>query len=242
MSRRMPLNPIQITFLFLVIVLPLSALENDSVSNDALKFCVSYYRDGYYNRTIECINDVLPKLTNTNDSLQAFKYLALSYGMINRIEQAESCFRQALEKDPNLEIDTLEFPPNIALIYNHVKLEKRIEQIDTTKLKAPVLKATPKKRSYGLATAMLSGAILSAGGAGFLFFRGLEARRDYSAERDQQKIDNAWNSFIYSIGGGGVCTLACGIFSWVFFSISGSDSGATLIIPQTDGITLLFEF
>jgi hypothetical protein len=223
MSRRMPLNPIQIIFLLLAIVLPLNALENDSVSNDALKFCVSYYRDGYYNRTIECINDVLPNLTNTNDSLQAFKYLALSYGM-------------------NMEIDTLEFPPNIALIYNHVKLEKKIERIDTTKLKAPVLKATPQKRSYGLATATLSGAILSAGGAGFLFFRGLEARRDYTVERDQQKIDNAWNSFIYSMGGGGVCTLACGIFAWVFFSISGSDSGTALIIPQTDGITLSFGF
>jgi tetratricopeptide (TPR) repeat protein len=242
MRCRVPSYPIQIAFLLLATVLPLSALENDSVVNDALKFCISYYRDGYYNRTAECINDALPNITNTNDSLQAFKYLALSYGMINRIDQAESCFRKALEINPGLDIDTLEFPPNIALIYNHVKLEKRIEQIDTMKLKAPAVKAPPPQRSYGLPTTMLTGAILSAGGAGYLFFNGLKARHDYSVERDQTKIDKKWNSFIYSMGGGGVCALACGFFTWMFFSLNSGDSGTAFVVPQTDGIALSFGF
>jgi tetratricopeptide (TPR) repeat protein len=242
MHRPVASYQVQIVFLLLSVVFIARANENDSTSNDGLKFCISYYRDGYYNRTVECINDLLPNVTNAHDSLLAFKFLALSYGMINRIEQAESCFRQALEKDPNMEIDTLEFPPNIALIYNHVKLEKKIEQIDSMKLKAPAVTAVPREPGYGLPTAMLTGAIVSAGGAGFLFFRGLKARHDYNLERDQEKIDQAWNSFIYSMSGGGVCVLACGIFTWAFISLNSNDSGSAVVVPQTYGIALSFRF
>ena len=242
MYRRLFSDPVKIVSFLFALFIPLAAIESDSVSNDGLKFCVSYYRDGYYNRVIECINDILPNLTNANDSLHAFKYLALSYGMVNRIEQAESCFRQAIEKDPTMEIDTLEFPPNIALIYKHVKLEKKVEQLSAPKAVAPAPKATPVKKNYGPPTVMLTGAIFSAGGAGFLFFKGLEARQDYSSAREQDKINNAWNSFIYSMAGGGVCTLACGIFTWVFFSLYGGGSGTALVIPQTDGIALSFGF
>jgi hypothetical protein len=181
-------------------------------------------------------------VTAITTGLLAFKFLALSYGMINRIKEAESSFRQALEKDPNLEIDTLEFPPNIALIYNHVKLEKKFKQIDTMKLKQPVVKSVPREKNYGLPTALLSGAILSAAGTGFLFFKSLEARHDYSLERDQSKIDKAWNSFIYSMSGGGVCALACGIFTWAFFSLDNGDEGTAVVVPQTDGIALSFRF
>lgn len=243
MYRRVLSHPVPIIFLLCTFTFPLAALENDSISNDGLKFCISYYRDGYYNRTIECINDILPKLTNANDSLQAFKYLALSYGMINRIEQAESCFRQAIETDPNMEIDTLEFPPNIALIYKHVKLEKKVERISTAKIDTPIVAAASTQKSSGLPTVMLTGAILSASGAGFLFFKGLEARQDYSLpDKDQNYYNKTWNTFIYAMGGGVISTGLCSIFTWMFFSLYGGDADAAAVVPKTDGIAFSFSF
>jgi tetratricopeptide (TPR) repeat protein len=219
--------------------------DQDSIRNDGLKFCVSFYRDGYYNRTVECINDILPKLQDSDDSLQALKYLALSYGMINRIEQAEACFRQALNKNPNLTIDTLEFPPNIALIYKHVKLEKKIEQIDTTsKANKQHKTAAPQPtRSLALPTVMLTGAILSAASAGFLYFKGFEARQEYSTpDKDQSFYDKNWNTFIYAMGGGVTSTVLCGACTWLFFAFLDDGSRHTLITPQPNGISLSITF
>jgi tetratricopeptide (TPR) repeat protein len=236
---------VRIILLHLAFMAPVEALDIDSISNDGLKFCISYYRDGYYNRTIECINHILPNLTHGHDSLQAYKYLALSYGMTNQIDKAESCFRQAIERNPKMEIDTLEFPPNIALIYNHVRLEKKVERLNATKANpppVPVQIAPPVKKSTGLPTIMLTGAILSAAGAGFLFFKGLESRHDYNLEHEQAKIDKAWNSFIYSVTGGGICTLACGVFTWMFFTLDGGDSGTAMVAPQLGGIVLSLGF
>ena len=98
------------------------AEEVSFVSNDKLTYCISEYRDGYYSRTIECIDNVLPDLTTNQDSVESFKMLALSYGMINQIEKAKMYFSMVLEKDSVAEIDTLAFPPNIAIIFNQVKL------------------------------------------------------------------------------------------------------------------------
>jgi tetratricopeptide (TPR) repeat protein len=218
------------------------AQDPDSVTNDGLKFCISYYRDGYYNRAVECVNDVLPLLSSRLDSLLSYKYLALSYGMINRIEKAQECFRLALEKDPAMEIDTLAFPPNIALIYNQVKLEQRLEQIDTTsqKEKPPVI--IREKRNMTLSAIALSCAVLSAGGAGFLFYKGYSARQEYSTiENNQALLDETWNTFIYSTIGGACCTVLCSISTFLFFNEAGGGSHAHLS-TDNGGVALSFMF
>ncbi|NLE00675.1 MAG: hypothetical protein GX640_12460, partial [Fibrobacter sp.] len=71
---------------------PAFADELDSISSDGLKTCISDYRNGFYSQVVDCINGVLPDLTSFNDSLKAYKVLALSFGMLNQVEMAKENF------------------------------------------------------------------------------------------------------------------------------------------------------
>ncbi|MBN1129761.1 MAG: hypothetical protein JXA71_12280 [Chitinispirillaceae bacterium] len=218
----------------------------DSVTSDGLKFCISYYRDGYYNRTIECINDVLPGLTVGNDSMCAYKYLALSYGMINRIEQAEECFRLALEKDSTMEIDTLEFPPNIALIYKHVKLERKVQQFDSAAPKPAASTTTLQvKKDRTVPALFVTGAVFCAGAGSVAFYNGYRARKEYSSLRPpknpQSEMDRVWSEFLLSIAGGSVATLVSGICLYFAFSYDPAPQPVALS-ADNGGIALSIAF
>ncbi|MBN1128706.1 MAG: hypothetical protein JXA71_06950 [Chitinispirillaceae bacterium] len=218
------------------------ASDPDSVTHDGMKFCISYYRDGYYNRVIECIKDVQASLSTRQDSILSYKYLAISYGMINQIEKAQECFSLALEKDPSMEIDTLAFPPNIALIYKQVKLERKLAQIDTTAGKETAV-VPREKRNTTFPALMLASAVLSAGGAGFLYYKGYSSRQEYSSieSKDQSRLNRTWDTFLYSTAGGVACTLLCGVATYFFIN---ADNGASLarLSAENGGVALTFSF
>jgi tetratricopeptide (TPR) repeat protein len=219
-----------------------NAAESDSVSSDGLKFCISYYRDGYYNRAIQCIEEVLPALTTRYDSLESYKMLALSYGMINRIEKAKECFSLAFEKDSVIEIDTLAFPPNIALIFNQVKLEKKMSGIVATPPSRPVVAS--RKKSSAVPALFLSSVVLSAGGAGYFYYKGYLARKEYSSlkgDAPKAEFDRTWTDFRNSIAAGIGSTVISGVATWLFFQFI-EPPAAVSVVARENAIGLAFSF
>lgn len=231
----------QITFLLITgaLLIGSHADELDSISDPSLKNCISNYRYGYYSRAVECINATMQDLTTFRDSLESYKMLALSYGMLNQIDKAKEYFNIALDKDPAMEIDTLAFPPNIALIYNQVKLEKKITraQLDTVS-QAPVI----HKRNIALPTILLSSVILSTGGAVYLGYNGYLAHKDYSKLRgDQKKMDKKWDEFTYSAAGGAACAVVSGVATWLFFRVIKRNDAVSLS-GWENGVSLVYDF
>jgi hypothetical protein len=217
------------------------AEELNSIPSESLKLCISDYRDGYYGRTVECIDQVLPSLTTFRDSVESYKMLALSYGMINQIENAKKYFGIALQKDSTMDIDTLAFPPNIALIYNQVKLEKKMSRIDVTSSPQPVL--IHKKEKNGPATALLlSSVVLSTGGAVYLYYNGYLARDKYSSlGNDQKMLDKTWKEYTYSIAGGVGCTVISGVTTWLFFRVINRNA-ALSVSGNENGVAVVYKF
>jgi tetratricopeptide (TPR) repeat protein len=219
-----------------------NAGELESISSDGLKFCILDYRNGYYNRAVDCINDVLPKLTTLHDSLESYKMLALSYGMSNQIEKAREYFRIALEKDSTMDIDTLAFPPNIALIYTQVKQERKISRIEGASSPQPVT-IDHRKKNVAAKVLLLSSAVMSAGGGAGLYYNGYLARNEYSSLKNNQAlIDRTWQEFTYSIAGGVGCTILAGFSTWFFLRVINQDDPAVSISGWKNGIALIYKF
>ncbi|MBN1602699.1 MAG: hypothetical protein JW915_13910 [Chitinispirillaceae bacterium] len=197
-------------------ILCVVSIADDSGSPDtaAPVSCISEYRNGYYARAISCFENSLSDLSTLKDSVDAFGMLAQSYGMINQIENAKAYFGLMLDKDPDAEIDTLAFPPNIAIIFNQVKLEKKVSQIESSTVTKSL--RLERKKNPGIPL-LLSSVVLSTGGAAFLFTKGIIAYNDYSKIRnDQDLMDTKWREYTLSIAGGTVCTVVSGITT-IFF-------------------------
>lgn len=215
------------------------AQDMDSISNDKLKMCTSNYSDGYYDHAVQCIDQTLPSLTNFKDSVDAFKLLALSYGMLNQIDKAKEYFGIALDKDSAMNIDTLAFPPNITLIYNQVKLEKKMSRIETSKPPKPVV--GPKRKKTVAAPVLLSSVILFTGGAAGLYVNSYLTHRDYLNARDQATMDKKWKEYTYSIAGGIGCTVVSGVTSWLFFRLINRNS-AVSVSGDENSVVLTYKF
>jgi hypothetical protein len=215
--------------------------EFDSISSENLKSCASYYRDGYYNRVVDCINAALPMLFNSNDSLQAYKMLALSYGMINQIDKAKECFNIAFEKDSLMSIDTLAFPPNIALIFNQVKLEKKVSRIELIPPVPPKTAVVYKNKRVAAPILLVSTAVLSAGGAGYLFYKGYLAHNEYSTSRSQSVLDRSWKQYTYSMAEGAACTVVAGVTTWLFFKVNKKRTTVSFA-GWENGVSMTYDF
>ena len=117
--------------------------------------------NGDYEKAIDCLTLLILYTHNSNDSIAIFKYLGFSYGMLGRIDRAKENFSNALNKLPDLQIDTLECPPNISIIFNQVKLERKIAKIDTA---TPVKKVeVVQKKNPFVPVLLLTMAVVSAG-------------------------------------------------------------------------------
>jgi hypothetical protein len=115
--------------------------------------------------------------------------------MLGKIDQAKGYFKIILEKRPGTEIDTLEYPPNITVIFRQVKLEQEIAAFNFVKSKkAEVIEM--RKKSV-LPYILLSTAITSVGVGGYFYYSGTVLEKKYSAINtpDQAMIDNSYNKF-----------------------------------------------
>jgi len=157
-------------------------------------FCISSFREGYYQKTIDCLNDLMVTLNNRSDTIEALKYLGFCNGMLNRIDQAKDFFNEALDKDPDMELDTLEFPPNITLIYNQIKLERKLQKIDSVPL--------VKKKSPVIPVLMLGAGLVTAVPGGYFLMHAKDLYDVYNQKnppRSQSTLDKEWSSYTSSL-------------------------------------------
>lgn len=212
--------------------------ESNTSSRYELGLCVADYRDGYYSEAIQCFEDALTDLATQHDSIEAYKMLALSYGMINQIEKSKQYFRAIIDKDSVEEIDTLELPPNIALIYNQVKLEKKVTQLE----KVPAIEQKtihPRKRNAGIPL-LLSTVVLSTGGAVYLYYNGYLSHNEYSKlGNNQVMLDKKWKEFTYYIAGGVGCSVISGVATIALFKVLNK---STKVSIAADGNKLVFGY
>jgi tetratricopeptide (TPR) repeat protein len=201
---------------------------NVPFDNQSLTFCVSSYREGYYQKTIDCIREVMPALKTNSDSVAAFKFLGLSYGMLNQIETSKQYFKQAMDKDPFFEIDTLEFPPNITIIYNQVKLEKKMARLDST---SEEVKSVPAegKQDIVMPTVYLSTTVIAAGAAGYFFYKSYAAYQKYLDEEQQDRMDSYYSDHRNALIAGVCCSAVVPVTLYLFLRKTASYKNVGLI-------------
>jgi hypothetical protein len=144
-------------------------------------------------------------LTIPEDQMEAYKYLGFAYGMLNRIEKSKKVFKTVLDKYPSMDIDTLEVPPNIAIIFKQAKLEKKIEKIDTSNSGTP--RIIVQKKNIVAPILLLSAAIVSAGAGGDLFYYGNQQYQKYKSvdAPDQSLLDRYYAGYRNSYIAGAAC-------------------------------------
>jgi tetratricopeptide (TPR) repeat protein len=172
----------------------IAGFQNDST--EGVGSCVSFFKNGDYEKAIDCLTLLILYTHNGNDSIAIFKYLGFSYGMLGRIDRAKENFSSALNKQPDLQIDTLECPPNISIIFNQVKLERKIARIDTAVTLAKKVEVAPKKNPLA-PILLLTGAVVSAGAGGYYYYSGNTLHDTYRAldTPDQKLLDASYNNF-----------------------------------------------
>jgi hypothetical protein len=170
-----------------------AGIQNDST--EGVGPCVSFFKNGDYEKAIDCLTLLILYTYTSNDSIAIFKYLGFSYGMLGRIDRAKENFSNALNKLPDLQIDTLECPPNISIIFNQVKLERKIAKIDTATLVKKV-EVVQKKNPF-VPVLLLTMAVVSAGAGGYYYYSGNTLHDTYRAldTPDQKLLDASYNNF-----------------------------------------------
>lgn len=142
-----------------------------------LDTCISYYKDGDYQKAVDSINLVLPLLTDRRQEAEAYKYLGFSYVMLDKIDKAKEYFSVALNKFPGITIDTLEVPPNVASIFKLAGFEARGVVAEKKK---PAAASAGRGRRTVLAGTLTGAGALCAGTGVYFFIKGRQAYREYN--------------------------------------------------------------
>jgi hypothetical protein len=152
----------------------------DQATTARLDSCISYYQDGDYQKAADSIKGLMPLISDRREEAEAYKYLGFSYVMLDLINKAKDFFRVALEKFPQMVIDTLEVPPNISIVFRQAKLESQVEKGEFLDKN---LQESKTKRTVFASLLTATGAI-SAGAGGYFLFKGLQANSDYKNEKN----------------------------------------------------------
>ena len=115
-------------FILAIIVFCPIAAAADSFERIKLDTCISYYQDGEYQKAVDSLKALLPLIATPREEAEAYKYLGFSYVMLDMINKAKEFFKVALDKFPQMIIDTLEVPPNITIVFKQTKIEKQMEK------------------------------------------------------------------------------------------------------------------
>ena len=210
MNKRIPILP---AFISLVLCVPFKVLPSETnPAHERLSACISEYEDGNYQTAADSLKALLPALSDPVDQIEAYRYLGYSYGMLNWIDKSKKVFKTALGKFPNMDIDTLEVPPNITIIFKQAKLERKIEMLDTARAAQP--KIIVQKRNVLAPVLLLSLGIVSAAASINLFVYGSQQHQKYLSVNtpDQHELDMYFSNYRTSFIAGAACagvTLVC---------------------------------
>ena len=152
-----------------------------------LDSCVSYYKDGDYQKAADSITALLPLIADKRLEAEAYKYLGFSYVMLDQTDKAKEFFSVALEKFPQMTIDTLEVPPNIAIVFKQAGIER---QMETGEIVEKKVQERDRKRTIVATLCTVTGAI-GTGTGGYFLYRGYRAHRDYANTIND--FDTPWN-------------------------------------------------
>ncbi|MDD5672709.1 MAG: hypothetical protein PHC61_00975 [Chitinivibrionales bacterium] len=214
--------------LFLTVCLMGNAkADGDNSGHHRLESCISEYKDGDYQRAGDSLQALLPLLADRKDRMEAFKYLGFCLGMLNRIDKSKAIFKSALEKYPGMEIDTLEVPPNIALIFKQAKLEKKVETLEASAESAADISQTHRvnksgqtgpsnrvpvqvivrKKDLVAPIVLLCAGIISAAGGADLFYSGYRQYRHYKSidVADQNALNQDYLGYRNACIAGAAC-------------------------------------
>jgi hypothetical protein len=190
---------------------------------DRIDSSIAMFRNGEYQKSADSLHFLLNLVWDRDDSLTVLKYLGFSYCMLSRTEDAKTQFRIALDKDPGMELDTLESPPTITVIFKRVqleRLEKVMAKIDTTRKAEP--KYIAPKKNPAVPIVLLTAAVASAGAGGYYLFNGHVLRQKYRSitSPDQNALDRSYaayrNAYITSAAFGAVTAVLLPISIYLF--------------------------
>ncbi len=183
-----------------------------------LETCIIAYTDGEYQKAADSLNALIPQLSVPEDQIEAYKYLGFAYGMLNLIEQSKLTFKTALNKFGAMSIDTLEVPPNITIIFNQAKLEKKLEAISKEKQNKPIATTSVYKKNIVAPVLLLTGSLICAGGSGILLLYANDQNQKYKSVNspDQTQLDKYYNNYQTSL----IAGIACAAASAVMLPIS----------------------
>lgn len=201
-----------------------------------VQFFISYYEDGEYKKAADSLSSVLPSLAGGANELAAYKYIGFSYAMLNWVDRAKETFKVALGKFPDMDIDTLEVPPNIAIVFKQAKLEKRLERLDTVSLQKPVI--VVQRKNVVLPTILLSVSIVSAAAAAELFYSGFRQYKNYTSVStpDQSVLDSYYSQARNAYIGGAVCAAVTAVLIPVSIHLyAKKDPAAKLKVSFVNG-------
>lgn len=171
------------------------ATGNDTVFRETKVSCISLYKNGEYENAMDCLKLLIPYAHTVKDSVVIFKFMGFCNGMLGKIDQAKENFISVLNKLPDLQIDTLEVPPNISIIFNQVKLEQKTPKVDTVTVVKRV--EVSQKKSPFIPVMLLAIAVASAGAGGYYYYSGNTLRDKYRAldTPNQVLMDKSYNDF-----------------------------------------------
>jgi hypothetical protein len=141
-----------------------------------LDSCIGYYQDGEYQKAVDSLKALIPLITDSRQEAEAYKYIGFSFVMLDMINKAKEFFKVALDKFPQMVIDTLEVPPNITIVFKQTKMEKQVEKGD---LLDKENQARGQRRTMA-GTIFGSVGIVSCGVGVYYLFKGSQDYKTYS--------------------------------------------------------------
>jgi tetratricopeptide (TPR) repeat protein len=180
-----------------------SVYAQGAESHERLEWAITHFKDGDYKKAADSLAVLLPVLSGT-DQQEGYKYFGFSLAMLNRVDQAKAAFTTALEKFPEMDIDTLEVQPTIAIVFKQAKLEKTLATMDTAIKKKPTI--IVQKKKVALPVTLLVCGIISAGVSANLFYFGYQDMQKYNAitAPDANQLDHYYNEYRSLYIGGGI--------------------------------------
>ncbi len=226
----------------LILIGTVGAADNsnaESVENRLEGFII-YFEDGEYTKAADSLEVLLPDIDDPVLEARAYKYLAFSNVMLDRINEAKVLFAVALEKHPDLAVDTLAVPPNVTIVFRQAKLEKE--------MKLEKARNSPEiRRMRLLGAGTLSGGLLSlAAGTYFMYdsysqyqkYMGVESSDPNALKVMDEYYDSHRRSYIAGgiFGGVGIIMVPVSIY---LFSRSNK---LIAVLPGIRGLSVAVRF
>lgn len=210
-----------------------------------LDSCIIYYENGEYTRAVDSIRVLLPLIGDKRDEATAYKYLGFSYVMLEMLNSAKEYFRVAIDKFPQMDVDTLDVPPNIVMVFRQVKLEKQMQkgEIVDKRIDQHI------RRKNAVGTLFLCLGLGSLGTGGYFGYDSYKQYQEYQKinSSDQDQLDTHYNNHLRSLiiaascGGAALITIPTAIIIFSHKIVPASQKKTTFRL-NPNGFDIVYRF